>query len=200
MRLSRSSLALVPIDKDPRKHSRPYHGRHGSSSSTLKQKSRSKKGLSVSPTGWVRPKAGRKRSSDSKASLSSKSSAPRSPPPNSQQPAQIEPPRSFLTTSHQPSRIESPKLTSNPPQQPARIRSPLKQRPTPHRSKLDDRKSIMSFASNSTKLGEIPEHKWTTPPVFEGGEVIFPVRAYFPLDSYQAPEKPRSRFMKFFRR
>jgi hypothetical protein len=54
----------------------------------------------------------------------------------------------------------------------------------------------MSFGSDSTKIGEIPEHKWARQP--DGG--IFPVRTYYPLEPYQEPEKPRSRFMRLFKR
>jgi len=59
----------------------------------------------------------------------------------------------------------------------------------------------MSFASDSTKLGEIPEHKWTRPPVvFGAGDVKFPVTTYYPLEPYEEPVKPRSKFMRLFRR
>jgi hypothetical protein len=56
----------------------------------------------------------------------------------------------------------------------------------------------MSFASDSTKIGEIPEHKWTRPAMLEDGK--FSVTTYYPLEPYQEPEKQRSRFMRLFRR
>ncbi|TAQ83619.1 hypothetical protein B7494_g8055 [Chlorociboria aeruginascens] len=64
------------------------------------------------------------------------------------------------------------------------------------------RKSIMSFASDSTKLGEIPERKWgRRPPVFEAEAAAnFPISTFFPLAPYREPEKPRSRFMRLFKR
>lgn len=58
----------------------------------------------------------------------------------------------------------------------------------------------MSFASDSTKLGEIPEHKWARQPMFAGGNMDFPIRTYYPLEPYQEPEKQRSRFMRLFRK
>lgn len=59
----------------------------------------------------------------------------------------------------------------------------------------------MSFASDSTKLGEIPEHKWTKPhALFEDGDFKFPVTTYYPLEPYQDQEKKRARFMRLFRR
>jgi len=68
------------------------------------------------------------------------------------------------------------------------------------RTRPDNRKSIMSFASDSTKLGEIPEHKWARSAMYEDVNVKFPVRTYYPLEPYQEPEKQRSRFMRLFRK
>jgi hypothetical protein len=65
-------------------------------------------------------------------------------------------------------------------------------------TKMDNRNSIRSFATDSTKLGEIPEHKWARPSKLDAGQ--FSVRRYYPLEPYQEPEKQKSRFMRFFRR
>jgi hypothetical protein len=58
-----------------------------------------------------------------------------------------------------------------------------------------NRISIMSFASDSTKLGEIPERR---------GAAVHPdnqqylTSTVFPLAPWKKPEKPRSRFMRLF--
>jgi hypothetical protein len=61
------------------------------------------------------------------------------------------------------------------------------------------RKSIMSFASDSTKLGEIPEYKWIDQQDLHGD---FPVTAFFPMNQYTNVEKqkPRSRLRRLFGR
>jgi hypothetical protein len=56
----------------------------------------------------------------------------------------------------------------------------------------------MSFASDSTKLGEIPEHKWAHRGATNAG--AYPILTYHPLELYKEPEKPRSRLRKLFRR
>ncbi|KAH7418428.1 hypothetical protein BKA64DRAFT_564935 [Cadophora sp. MPI-SDFR-AT-0126] len=123
--------------------------------------------------GWVRPKAGRKLSTDSR---SSGSSTPKRSSPK-------------------------PLALPAPPSKPPTV---LKAAPLPAQrlqtrvSRADKRKSFMSFASDSTKLGEIPEHKWGRNAIPEGGQ--FPITPYYPVQLYQEPEKPRSRFMRLFRR
>ncbi|RFU31011.1 hypothetical protein B7463_g5341, partial [Scytalidium lignicola] len=67
-------------------------------------------------------------------------------------------------------------------------------------SKTRKRISFMSFASDSTKLGEIPQYKWARPPLLEGQEMQFPVVAYYPLEPYQQPKKQRTGIMKLFKR
>jgi hypothetical protein len=58
----------------------------------------------------------------------------------------------------------------------------------------------MSFASDSTKLGEIPEYKWINQPEYLNGE--FPVTAFYPLDQHPSVEKdkPKSRLRRLFGR
>jgi hypothetical protein len=189
-RLSRSSLALVPSDTDKglAKH-RAHHRRKKTSSSTGQVKhSRSKSAPELSltplgvatPDGWVRPKAGRKLSSDSRSSKTSGASTPRRPSPK--------------THSPQPSTSTDRTSPPNSGQGATRLQRPL----AGHPAKVDNRKSFMSFATDSTKLGEIPEYKWARPAMLEAGK--FPVTNYYPLEPYREPEKQRSRFMRFFRR
>lgn len=54
----------------------------------------------------------------------------------------------------------------------------------------------MSFASDSTKLGEIPERKWGRNADLDGGQ--FTITPYYPMEPYQEPEKPRSRLRRLF--
>lgn len=65
----------------------------------------------------------------------------------------------------------------------------------------EHRRSIMSFASDSTNLGEIPERKWTRAAViYEAGDAKFPITMHYPLERYEEPVKQRSRFMRLFSR
>lgn len=59
-------------------------------------------------------------------------------------------------------------------------------------SRPEWRRAPRSFASDSTKLGEIPEHKWAGP------RDDSTLRVAYPLYAYPAPQKQRSRFMRFF--
>jgi hypothetical protein len=190
-RLSHSSLALVPLstDKDPAKHRNHQRRRKTSSSSEHARHSRSKSApdLSLTPLGpaktdgWVRPKSGRKISSDSKSSGTSGLSTPRRSSPKA----------------HFPQPSNSTSRTSPPSS--GRATRQLQRKAAGHTSRMDNRDSIMSFATDSTKLGEIPEHKWARPLMLDSRQ--FPVKSYYPLEPYhQEPEKQRSRFMRFFRR
>jgi hypothetical protein len=191
-RLSRPSLAL-PANKQ---HERHRHKRKSSkrSSSAVGHvrhaRSKSAPELAVTPLGyansegWVRPKPGRKLSSDSSKSTGT-STPKRSParklpqnPPRQANPPPI--PRSEPSPT-------LPLIKAPPP-------------PPPPRARTENRKSIMSFASDSTKLGEIPEHRWNRPAMFDAANGNFPVTAFYPLEPYQVPEKPRSRLMRLFRR
>lgn len=199
-RLSRSSLALVPSNKHNEKRRHKRKTKSSSSIGNLKHtRPKSAPQLSITPLGpatpdgWVRPKTGRKLSADSRSSGTSSpkrrvptpKEAPASPQrldlpaPPSQRPSAHSPPISRATHPHQNHNA-----------------STQVQRQVPPHSRPDNRKSIMSFASDSTKLGEIPEHKWTRPA--NGGN--FPITPYYPLEPYQEPEKPRSRFMRLFKR
>jgi hypothetical protein len=189
-RLSRSSLALVPSSpsKDLARHRNHQRQRKASSSTGHGKHSRSKSApdLSLTPLrpaktdGWVRPKAGRKLSSDSKSSRTcnhpmSRHSSPKTPTP-------------------QPSNYTG--RTS--PQSPGCVTTQIQRTPPGYIAKSDNRNSIKSFATDSTKLGEIPEHKWARPPMLDPGQ--FPIKHYFPLEPYHEPAKQKSRFMRFFRR
>lgn len=168
-------------------HRTDQRRRKTSSSAGHARHSRSKSApdLSLTPLGpantdgWVRPKAGRKQSSDSKSSGTSGSSTPRRSSPKT----------------HSPQPSTSTNRTS-PPSSGRVITQP--RRMTAGHTRLDNRNSIRSFATDSTKLGEIPEHKWARPSILDSGQ--FPVKRYYPLEPYQEPEKQRSRFMRFFRR
>ena len=197
-RLSQSSLALIPSNKHNEKR---RHKRKAKSSSALGNpkhaRSKSAPQLSITPLGpatsdgWVRPKPGRKLSSDSKSSGTS--SPKRRAVPNAQLSPQQ---RLSLPAPHS----QRPTVARTPPHIP---RAPhhsqtntYEQRVTAPQPRAGDRRSMMTFASDSTKLGEIPEAKWTRPA--EGGNL--PIRAYYPLMPYEEPEKPRSRFMRLFKR
>ncbi|RDL40377.1 uncharacterized protein BP5553_00356 [Venustampulla echinocandica] len=183
-RLSASSL--VPAGTSKASTSRPRTRHHnGVERSAVKHsghgRARSAPNLSTTPlgpataAGWIRPRHTKKRTSSSSKSDSLPSS------PNPKRPVRA---------------LPAPPL----PQQAAK---PTHHSQTPRRVPLQkqNRQSIMSFASDSTKLGEIPEHKWTTrPAVFESGDIGFPVTPYYPIKQWQEPVKQRSRFMRLFKR
>lgn len=201
-RLSKSSLALKPSNKHNEKRRHKRQAKSNSSVGNLKHaRSRSAPQLSITPLGpatpggWVRPKTGRKLSADSKASGTSspKQRAVPKPPPSPPQRLSLPAPPSQRPTTQSPPPI--PRSTH--PMQGTAATPP--HRVTVPQSRPENRKSIMSFASDSTKLGEIPEYKWTRPNMYaDGGN--FPIRTYYPLEPYQEPEKPRSRFMRLFKR
>ncbi|PVH87028.1 hypothetical protein DL98DRAFT_510471 [Cadophora sp. DSE1049] len=214
-RLSRSSLAL-PLSphktghKASTTHRRKKKSTASSSGHSKRSHARSKSApeLSISstplgpatPEGWVRPKAGRKLSTDSRSSGSSTPKQRSSPKPLAL-PAPPNPrPTSATRRSPPPPPYQSqlPSPSSIPE---AFVPEPISlptQRLQVRVSKADKRKSFMSFASDSTKLGEIPEHKWGRNAIPEGGQ--FPITPYYPVQMYQEPEKPRSRFMRLFRK
>jgi hypothetical protein len=184
------SLALIPSGTEgPLAKHRTHQRRRKTSSSTTghskHSRSKSAPDLSLTPLGpantdgWVRPKSGRKLSSDSKFSGTSGSSTPRRSSPKT----------------HSPKPLTSTQRTSPPSS--GRVTAQSRRTPAGH-AKIDNRNSIRSFATDSTKLGEIPEHKWARPAMLDSGQ--FPIKRYYPLEPYQEPEKQRSRFMRFFRR
>jgi len=192
-RLSRSSLTLLPANKQ---HERLRHERKSSKNSSSAvghvrhARSKSAPELAVTPLGyansegWVRSKPGRKRTSDSsrhRGTSTRKRSSVRRQPQNSPRQAN---PASIPRSEPSPA---LPLIKAPPP-------------PPPPRARTENRKSIMSFASDSTKLGEIPEHRWNRPAMFGTADGNFPVTAFYPLEPHQEPEKPRSRLMRLFRR
>ncbi|KAI9798369.1 MAG: hypothetical protein M1835_000032 [Candelina submexicana] len=66
--------------------------------------------------------------------------------------------------------------------------------------------SVYSFASDSTKLGEIPQHKWATPASFHGLETkdlsvtAAPPDAYTGAEGTKGKAKGKAKFLNFFRR
>ncbi len=68
------------------------------------------------------------------------------------------------------------------------------------RARPSNRISMMSFASDSTKLGEIPEKKGARQVVLSPDEDGYLANTVFPLTPWEKPEKPRSRFNRLFRR
>ncbi|KAH8658860.1 hypothetical protein BGZ60DRAFT_129375 [Tricladium varicosporioides] len=186
IRLSNSSLALVPSSASKEKQVAKSFGKKRSATSRpAHTRAKSAPSLSSTPlgpattSGWVRPKKSRKSSSKSQSTSSMRSKREehsRSPPR-----LKIEPPP------------PPPACLPSPP--PQRLR-----RTPPAVASPRDRKSFMSFASNSTKLGEIPEHKWARPPGYEQMDASLPITAYYPLEPYQEPAKPRSRLARLFKR
>lgn len=181
-RISRSSVAM-PTSKPKRKtHSGSKDKKAGSSQSSGSShsghpghvRSRSAPELSLRQTalgpatahGWVRPKA---QKSGRKRAIDPSSSRQKSVPHGGQEPLPPEPLTPPIVKKHEPSPL------------------PL---PGP-----ENRMSIMSFASDSTKLGEIPERKGAT--VNPGNQENF-TSTFFPLAPWKRPEKPRSRFMRLF--
>jgi len=194
-RLSRSSLALVPLSPAMKERGQRHRRKKSSSSSAVKHtRSKSAPELSATPQGWVRPKAGRKQSSDS--TKSSKSSGTSSPKQIASKPRANQPPAPSSR------RSPAPRQIANIPHEENSPRTPPPQYTTfpvePVRRRTQDRKSFMSFASDSTKIGEIPEHKWARRADMQEGN--YPMTTYYPVEPYQEPEKQRSRLMKLFRR
>jgi len=132
----------------------------------------------ATPEGWVRSKAKRKTSSTSTKSKAARTSRP-------------------LREAQPEVRKEAPKDKGILRPIQSKLKLPI-HTDTPRRS--ENRMSLMSFASDSTKVGEIPEHKWAKQSRFAADGTSFPVMAAFPLEPYTEPEKARSRFMRLFRR
>jgi hypothetical protein len=92
-----------------------------------------------------------------------------------------------------------------------KVKSPLMSQPgKPRRPSVppsptvpDNRISVISFASDSTKLGEIPDRKWFRRGILgdDNGQSYLSDTA-FPRATWRQrePEKPRSRFMRLFRK
>jgi hypothetical protein len=127
--------------------------------------------------GWVRPRVERKISSTPAKSNPSLSSIElRSPP--------------------------KPKAHSRPESQKSKVKSSTSQQVRPRHSPSipANRISIISFASDSTKLGEIPNRKWAS--IMNDDMGSYSNNTAFPLSPWRQrePKKPRSKFMRLFRR
>ncbi|KAG9239256.1 hypothetical protein BJ875DRAFT_448827 [Amylocarpus encephaloides] len=174
-RISTSSLALMPTKQEQSAVKRNQR-RTGSSTSKSSHVRASAPNLSPTPfgmataSGWVRPKPHKNRPSASRSASSSKTPRKQPSPEPPQRPQE---------------------LTNSPPPQ-------RKPRGSPRAIEENgNRNSYMSFASDSTKLGEIPEHKWAGN---NNGMGMYPITPRYPLDYYRAPLKPKSRLMKLFGR
>ncbi|CAG8973584.1 hypothetical protein HYALB_00009653 [Hymenoscyphus albidus] len=101
----------------------------------------------------------------------------------------------------QPSLSNHPAFRSQQPQPSSDSKGPpLDLKRSLARKELN-RKSYMSFQSDSTKLGEIPESRWSRPPVGREGRKEFEVQAYFPLGGNTSPKPAKqSRLKRFFGR
>ncbi|KAH8602428.1 hypothetical protein B0O99DRAFT_139426 [Bisporella sp. PMI_857] len=173
-RLSHSTLTLVPASpKQPSKTSQAHKKRSKAASTRSKKPTRSKSApaLLVTPEGLVRrPKHSRSSSASSSAYSPTSKPSSRAPP---------------HVTKH--------RLPMPPPPAEKAAAQILSHHPT-------NRRSIMSIASDSTKLGEIPSHKWIRPYNLENGEMaVFPIQTYYPLEPYREPEKQKSRLRRLFR-
>lgn len=99
--------------------------------------------------------------------------------------------------------ISSPRRKSDPqghrnPLTTEPVTPPIIKKHAPSPSPLagpGNRMSIMSFASDSTKLGEIPERRG---PTVDPDNQQYLTNTVFPLTPWKRPEKPRSRFMRLF--
>ncbi|KAL3424769.1 hypothetical protein PVAG01_04050 [Phlyctema vagabunda] len=191
-RLSRSSLDLAPVNKHSTSTSRNKRKHKSSksfgkdSSSNKRSRSRNVPDLSITALGpansdgWIRPKAGRKSSSNSTPKHSSRSVTPRQS-------------RSKNHTQALQQAVASP----------VPVLPPVENEPIPKaraRARMDNCKSIMSIASGSTKIGEIPEYKWIKPSFDMAESTNYPVTVFYPTGIYEEPSKPRSRLARLFRR
>lgn len=207
-RISQSSLALESQPGEANGNGRHKRKRRSGSGSGNGKKggSRSAQSLTVTPLGvasaegWVR--SARKRSSSEGRGMRENT--------NKRAPARDMGGQSTGKALPSPTSTPVPRDRSPPPQPKSIPLSPtIKLRTTPtanqtqSRTETRNRKSIMSFASDSTKLGEIPEYKWMRPAMFENvaenGDVQFPITTFYPAEPWQEPEKRRGRLRKLFR-
>ena len=187
MRLSKSSLALPPSrtskqGPDSKPSNKKKDKKRSSTGGSKHSRSKSAPSLLITPEGAVR----RPKHSRSKSTPSSKapSTAPKKAPS----------PKPFSKSTHS----SLPQTPAPPYELNASQHSLLVPYMPPFQTRPSNRKSIMSFASDSTKLGEIPEHKWARRGTADG-QMIFPIRTYYPLEPYQEPVKPKSKLRRLFR-
>lgn len=181
-RISQSSMALSTTKPKRKTHSSSKGHKAASSQSSgsgqssrpRPVRSRSAPELSLKQTalgpaanhGWVRPRG---QKSGRKRATGTSSPRRKSDPHDHQDPLKAEPVTLPFVKKHAP-----------PP-------SPL--------VSPGNRMSIMSFASDSTKLGEIPERRGVT---VDPENQQYLTSTVFPLAPWKKPEKPRSRFMRLF--
>lgn len=206
-RVSQSNLSLIPIGSTQHDHTRRKKRKTSKKGSS---KSKSTPSLAITPLGtgndegWVRPKHKRissldanvgkpstrhaKGHSKSTTNLHTQSSHTRS---------QLAPIKEYSKSATHLHSQPHYHRTDIPPLPLVRVTSPVATN-----GKVPNRQSLMSFASDSTKLGEIPAHRWMRPAMFENideqGEVQYPVTTFYPLEPYVEPVK-RSMFRRLFR-
>ncbi|KAI9724809.1 MAG: hypothetical protein M1812_000085 [Candelaria pacifica] len=228
-RLSTSATAVqqqVTRDVKPRS---PDHGSQSNTSLPFKNKYKAKESGSMPITGgvlpslvnsvistsmpippqrirgaWVRQRRSSASSSMTTISADARSSAAPSRivaiAPTSTRKTPISPPINSTPSDRPAPTLFTPKKAPPVPVKPAALKSPspmclLKASP-----------SVYSFASDSTKLGEIPQHKWATPAYFQALETNELSVTAAPADAYISGAEGRikgngkARFMNFFKR
>ncbi|KAH8908643.1 hypothetical protein BR93DRAFT_966696 [Coniochaeta sp. PMI_546] len=182
---SSSRLTVVTTSTDPKRRS--GHSSSSSTSSSKGSNSGKKDGPSTRKTNRSNQDVRERKGTGSHEARKEKRSKPTSTPPSQQKP---------LSGKKRSSTVETlPPLRS---QTPAR-RSPIQ-------TAVPNRLSLASIATDSTKLGEIPERKWTSRhirPRNSGSSLddfeYYNVDPIFPLKPYESPVKER-RFLGLFRR
>lgn len=169
-RLPQSSSSLTPSNKSSQKHAHDSQKRKPKHASSPKDthNPRSKSAPSLIPPALDQPRP-KHNSRKKKSPDSSKSSTTSRRPHSDPEPHRSKPSR----------KPTDPRRSAPPPARGARSSS-----------RSDRRRTPKSFTSDSTKLGEIPEHKWARD--------SNSLRVAYPLYSYPEPQKQRSRFMRFF--
>ena len=199
-RVSQSNLSLIPIgtaQEHTRRRRRRKTGKKGSS------RARSTSSLVTtplgtgSPEGWVRHKHKRMSSLDVNVGKPSRRRANKG---------------HSKSTTHLQSQVWQARTEVAPLKEYSKsttqLYSPPKNLPLIRVTSADttsrvlNRQSLISFASDSTKLGEIPAHRWMRSAMFqnvdEAGDVQYPITTFYPLEPYVEPVK-RSLFRRLFR-
>lgn len=171
-RLPQSALSLTPQTKSSERHTHSSQKRRSKQIPSVKS-GHNRRSQSAPPV--LKTKASdnpRPRRTHKKPSGNSKSSTVSKTPRSTEDKHRSTP---------------SPHSTSNPRAAPPNAQG------TRTSSRSERRHRPRSFRSDSTKLGEIPEHKWAVPRDDDSS-----LRVAYPLYTYTAPQKQRSRFMRFF--
>ena len=191
LRLSQSSL--VSFEKSKRERHSSFKKQKGKSAAVLRSR------ISTTPRRRGRPKstpelppkrtAGSPKASQAlvlRPKTQEKTSKTLKPPSRSQQGPDARPRQKVQTASNAREMSVAREDSLLSPTTPSLARS--------------NRISMMSFASDSTKIGEIPERKLSKPLVLNTEGENHLANTAFPLAPWTKPEKPRSRFMRLFRK